>query len=129
MYNSIWYHNLIQPALTPPAWVFSVAWTILYLLMAISFVIFLRTKSKYDKIQGAVMFFTQLALNFCWSPAFFYFKSPEFALVIILFLDIAVLLTIIEFFKVSKYSAGILVPYFLWIIFATYLNIGYVVLN
>ena len=88
----------------------------------------LFSKSDNKKI-GYVCFFTQLILNFSWTPAFFIFKNIIVALIIIILLDIMIFFTIKEFAKVSRLSALFLVPYFLWVLFATYLNIGFLVLN
>ena len=82
-----------------------------------------------NKTWGYVLFFTQILVNFAWTPAFFVAKNIGFALAIVVLLDILVLFNIIEFSKVSKTSAKILIPYFIWILFATYLNFGYFVLN
>ena len=129
MYNSFWFESLNKPFLNPPFWVFPVVWTILYLLIFISLIIFILTKTEHDKIRGYVYFFIQLCLNFAWSPAFFYFKNIGLALVIVLLLDIFVIFMIREFYKVSKISGLLNIPYILWILFATYLNIAYFILN
>ena len=129
MMNLTWYHTLNQPPLTPPAWIFQPAWAILYATIFVSFIIFAFKKYNGSKLWGYIMFFSQLILNFSWSPVFFYFQNVGLALVIIILLDILVLYTIIEFFKVSKTSAYLLLPYFIWLIFATYLNAGIHVLN
>ena len=128
MVDFIWYNSLITPPLTPPAWVFPQAWTFLYITIFLAFLMFLFSKSDNKKI-GYVCFFTQLILNFSWTPAFFIFKNIIVALIIIILLDIMIFFTIKEFAKVSRLSALFLVPYFLWVLFATYLNIGFLVLN
>lgn len=128
MFNSIWYDNLIKPALNPPSAIFPVVWGILYTLMLAAFVIYI-VKPAFRKGRGYLYFFLQLILNLLWSPAFFYFKSIESALVIIIFLDIFVFLTIKNFYRVDRFAGILLIPYFIWILFATYLNIAFLILN
>ncbi len=129
MYNFTWYQSLIKPPLAPPSWLFSPVWIILYISMVISLFLYARKPSQKSKAWGYVLFFTQLIVNLSWSPAFFGLKNIGFALALIVLLDILVLLNILEFKKISKIAAITLIPYFIWILFATYLNIGYFILN
>jgi len=129
MFGMIWYKSLNHPPLTPPSWVFAPAWAVLYTLIFLSFIAYGLKPYDGSKSWGFALFFMQMLLNLLWSPVFFYFHNIGFALAIIVIMDILVLLNIIEFFKVSKTSAFLLVPYFLWILFATYLNTGFFVLN
>lgn len=128
MFNSIWYENLIRPPFSPPNQIFMPVWTFLYITILIAFILYLFKKAQNKKC-GYTYFFIQIILNFAWSPVFFYFKQIFWAFIIIIFLDIFVFLTIKKFYSIQKISGLILTPYFLWIIFATYLNIGYLVLN
>jgi len=127
--NLTWYETLNKPAFTPPASVFAPAWAVLYTFMFISFVIFLVTKTDEDKTQGIALFLTQLIFNMLWSPVFFYWKNLSLSLIIIVLLLAFLLATIISFFKVSKIAALLLIPYFLWVCFATYLNYGFMIMN
>ena len=129
MYNSEWYRNLIKPEFTPPASVFKIVWPILYSLMFIALILFIKKRSYKSKTQGYIYFFIQLILNFLWSPVFFHFQNIGFALIVLLLLDIFVILTAIQFFKICKFAGYLLIPYILWIIFATYLNLQYYMLN
>lgn len=129
MINYDWYSTLIQPPLSPPAWLFAPVWTILYISMIVALFLYAKNFSIKNKSWGYVLFFTQLLVNLSWSPTFFGLKNIIFALTLVVLLDILVLLNIIEFAKISKTSAKILVPYFIWILFATYLNLGIVILN
>lgn len=129
MLNYSWYQTLNQPPLAPPAWIFTPVWSVLYASMLVSLIIYVFTFTFNSKTGGYVLFFTQLLLNLSWTPAFFELKNISLALIILILLDILVLLTILEFSKVSKWAGRILIPYFLWIIFATYLNIGILFLN
>lgn len=126
---NIWYDMLIKPPLTPPAWLFSPVWVFLYVLIVISFILFALKITPQDKNKGFLFFWLQVLFNLLWTPAFFMLKSTVLGLFVIIILDILVFMTFKEFYKISKISAWLLVPYMLWIIFATYLNIGFVVLN
>jgi len=129
MYNSFWYDLLIKPPLTPPSWVFAPVWAILYILIFVSFALYAIKPYSSGKSWGYFLFFTQMILNLCWSPVFFHFHNIGMALAIIIILDIFVILNIIEFFKVSKTAGLLLIPYVLWILFATYLNAGFFIQN
>lgn len=129
MFDLTWYNSLNHPPLTPPYWIFAPVWTVLYLSMFVSLVVYALKPSDYNKIKGYILFFAGLIINLCWSPAFFLFHNPTLALILILILDILVILNIKEFSKVSKKSVIFLLPYLIWILFATYLNAGIVFLN
>ena len=127
MFRSFWYLNLTKPMFSPPNWVFAPAWTILYALIIISFIIYLNSSSR-SKI-GYVYFAIQMFLNLIWPYVFFGLKSIKGGLFVIILLIIFVILTMFEFFKSSNLAFILLIPYFLWILFALYLNIGYMILN
>lgn len=123
MQNLNWYHNLNQPAIHPPDWIFAPVWSLLYLLMFASLIIFLTRKITLDKkLPGLLFFIIQLTLNILWSPVFFYRQDIKAALIICAFLFICVIITTAEFYKHSKLAAYLLVPYLLWSGFALYLN-------
>lgn len=128
MYNSNWYYSLTKPPYMPPNWVFSPAWLVLYLMIIVSLIIYIK-KYYPNKKSGYIYFSVQMVLNLIWSPIFFGLKEIFSALVVILALDVFVLLTMKSFYKVSKVSAILLIPYIMWILFATYLNIWLWVLN
>ena len=129
MYDFTWYQSLIQPPLAPPAWLFSPVWIILYISIIISLVFYIVKKTEQKKVWGYILFFTQILVNLAWTPAFFCVKNIGLALIIVILLDILVLFNIIEFSKISKIAGKILIPYFLWILFATYLNLGIFIMN
>ncbi len=129
MYNSIWYKSLSVPALMPPDWVFAPVWIILYLMIFASFWIFLRARSSIKKSLAIMFFIVQLLLNFIWSTVFFTMADIQGALVVVTFMWIFIILTMIEFFKISKLSAYLLIPYFLWVSYALYLNLSFYILN
>ena len=128
MFKSVWYYNLTKPPLAPPDWIFPPVWSILYFSMLVALLLYLFKPSQ-NKKSGYIYFIAQLILNLLWTPTFFYLQNIVLALIVIILLDIFVILTIKSFYKVSKISGLILMPYLLWILFATYLNIGYLVLN
>lgn len=123
-----WYQTLNKPVFSPPNWVFGPAWTILYILMGMSFYLIWISKKKGKKT--AVKFFLiQLALNASWSIVFFGLKNPPLAFANILLLWITILFTINYFYKISKKAAYLLYPYIAWVSFATALNLAIVLLN
>ena len=128
MFNSIWCQNLVKPYLAPPNWIFAPIWTVLYILIFASLVFYIYTPIK-NKELGYILFFIQILLNILWSPFFFGLKSILGALIILILLDVVLVFTIVQFFKVSKIAGIILIPYLIWILFATYLNIAYLILN
>ena len=128
MFKSVWYYNLTKPPLAPPDWIFPPVWSILYFSMLVALLLYLF-KPTQNKKSGYIYFAVQLILNLLWAIVFFYLKNMFLALIVIILLDIFVILTIKSFYKVSKISSLILIPYLIWILFATYLNIGYLVLN
>lgn len=125
-----WYATLNKPFFNPPNWIFAPVWTILYVLMGIAAGI-VWSKGFYHKwVQTALYHFIfQLLLNGLWSIVFFGFKSPGLALLVIIALIILLLLTIKWFKVVSKTAAYLLLPYLIWVLFASVLNISIWQLN
>lgn len=124
----VWYEALNKPSLSPPSWVFGPVWTILYILMGISLYLVWVSKNKL-KQKGIKLFFAQLGFNALWSIIFFGMKNPLLALVDIILLWVAIFLTIKTFSKINKLAGNLLVPYIIWVSFATYLNFMIFVLN
>lgn len=123
--KSINYDNLVKPPLAPPSILFPIAWTIIYLLMGISYYIVKDDLSPKEK----KLYYIQLTVNALWSIIFFTFKWYLLSVLWIILLDILVIAMIITFYKKNKISAYLQIPYLLWLLFATYLNIGIYVLN
>lgn len=125
-----WYVNLNKPFFSPPSWLFGPVWTLLYLLMGISIYLIWKQGLQKKKIKTAVkLFLIQLTLNFIWSPIFFGLKSPELGLIVIIPMWIFIILTIRRFYPLSKVASYLLLPYLLWVSFATILNASIAILN
>lgn len=120
-----WYPDLIKPSWTPPGWIFGPIWTILYLLMAISvWLIWNREQLSGYHVQPYALFVLQLALNLAWSWLFFYLKNPFLALINMILLISVLGYTIYVFWQISRLAASLLIPYWLWLVFALTLNAG-----
>lgn len=125
-----WYAGLNKPFFAPPNWLFGPVWTLLYLMMGIAFYLIWREGWKKKKTREAgATFGWQLLANFLWSPVFFGLRSPELALVIILLMWGLIVMTIKKFLLISRTAGYLLIPYLLWVSFATLLNAAIVVLN
>ena len=148
-----WYYFLNKPSFNPPSWLFAPVWTILFLLMGISLYLvwskdFTANVSANDaqkkawnpisaklwsgswrEENAALIFILQLVLNILWSVIFFGLKSPILAFFEILMLWFAILYTIVNFYRISKTAAYLLIPYIVWVSFAAILNLSIVLLN
>ncbi len=123
-----WYQTLNKPAFSPPNWIFAPVWTLLYILMGISLYIIWEKGFKENKLP-IILFLSQLILNAKWSFLFFGMRSPLYGLIGIIFLWAFILATIISFYKISKTAALLLIPYILWVSFASFLNFYILILN
>ncbi|MCI0479331.1 tryptophan-rich sensory protein [Candidatus Uhrbacteria bacterium] len=125
-----WYATLVRPPLNPPSWVFAPVWTTLFLLMGIAaFLVWRRGLGRKDVRVALTVFGVQLGLNTLWSILFFGLQNPFLSLIEIVVLWSAIAATIGLFSRISKPAAYLLVPYLLWVSFATYLNAAYWLLN
>ena len=124
-----WYATLKKPFFTPPNWIFSPVWISLFILMGISLFFVWRRQGHPQFKKALIFFFVQLILNVLWSLAFFGLRLPLLGFIDIILLWIAILLTILHFLKVSKFAGVLLVPYLLWVSFATLLNLSLWILN
>ena len=123
---SSWYSTLNKPSFNPPNWLFGPVWTVLYILMGIA--LYLVWNNHGSKI--AVMFFViQLVLNFLWSFLFFSLKNSLIAFIEILVLLMMIVTTTIEFYPISAAAAYLMIPYILWVSFASVLNFSIYWLN
>ena len=125
-----WYATLIKPSFNPPNWLFSPVWITLYGMMGIAlFLVFKRGLDAEGVKAALVLFVAQLIGNALWSVLFFGLKLPLVALLEILVLWILILLTMIRFFKISRPAGLLLLPYLLWVSFASVLNFFLWLLN
>ena len=120
------YSSLNQPPFAPPGIVFPIAWTVLYLLMGISYYFYRKTAKNSTLIT---LYYIQLFLNLTWTFIFFVFKMHFLAIVWILVIILLVFYLIKQFWNIKKESAYLLIPYLLWLLFAMYLTIGIFLLN
>jgi len=123
--NSVrdWYPRLRKPAGTPPSWVFGPVWTTLYVLMAVSAWLVWR-EYHWGATPALLIFFAQLALNAAWSGIFFGSRMPGVAFAEIVMLWLAIAFNMLIFFWLVPASAWLLLPYWLWVTYAMYLNFG-----
>ena len=125
--NAIDYNNLVQPFFAPPSFLFPIVWTILYVLMGVSYGI-LETKGLNNSEINSI-YYLQLIINALWSFIFFVFKCRFFAYIWILILDVLVINLIIKFYNKNKTAGLLQIPYLIWILFATILNLVVYLLN
>lgn len=118
-----WYQTINKPSWNPPGWIFGPVWTTLYVMMGIAlFLVWKSNTNEALKKTAITLFAVQMVLNFFWSFIFFKQEQSGWALVEIIVLWVAILLTIFAFAKVNKTAAWLLVPYISWVSFATILN-------
>lgn len=125
-----WYATLNKPGFNPPNWIFGPVWTTLYILMAISFWLIWKSNIESSIKNRAMTFFViQLVLNFFWSILFFSLHQLGFAFVEIILMWLFILFSIISFYPISKTASYLLIPYLLWVSFASVLNFSIWKLN
>jgi benzodiazapine receptor len=125
-----WYATLEKPAFNPPNWLFAPAWTLLYIMMGIA--AFLVWRKGLDNRQvriALIVFLVQLVLNALWSVAFFGLESPLYGVVVIAALWVAILFTVLRFYRISLAASVLMWPYLLWVTFAAVLNVSIWLLN
>jgi benzodiazapine receptor len=125
-----WYATLAKPSFTPPNWVFGPVWTVLYFLMGIAAFLVWRKGLSCAGVKTALAWFlVQLGLNAVWTPVFFGLHRIGLALAVIVLLWLAIIATMYRFFRISRPSGLLLVPYLLWVSFAVVLNASFWRLN
>lgn len=122
--SSQWYNSLNKPSLTPPSYVFPIAWTFLYLLMGVT----LAGIYKINQKSLLIIFSLQMILNLLWSPLFFYIHNIFFALVNLIALWICIIIFIFCSWT-NRFISLSFIPYFLWVSFALFLNYNIYTLN
>jgi translocator protein len=125
---STWYVTLNKPFFNPPHWLFGPVWITLYLLMGISLYLIWNNDGK-DSKSALIVFSIQLGLNTLWSLLFFGLKNPLLAFIEIILLWLFIVLTILFFYQKSKTASFLLIPYLLWVSFASVLNFSIFYLN
>ncbi len=121
---SIWYPTLVKPSWTPPDWVFGPVWSILYIMIAIAGWLIYRARHSTKRTVALILYGCQLALNFIWSFLFFSLRSPTLGLIDIILLCLLISLTIIKAWSVRPLASLMLIPYLVWVVYATSLNAG-----
>lgn len=125
-----WYAGLVKPAWTPPNIAFPIVWNILYALMAISlWLLWDRSEASAQRTRAITLFLIQLGLNLIWSPVFFGARAIWAGLAILLLLIVFVGLTTKTAWPVNRTAAVLLLPYLLWISYASTLNAGIGIMN
>lgn len=125
--KSIDYNYLVNPPLSPPSYLFPIVWSVLYLLIGTSYYIY--RKNNNDNPLTIKLYYIQLILNYLWPIIFFTLKLRTLAVIWIIILAITIIYLMIRFYKEERTIFYLFIPYILWVLFATYLNIGIVVLN
>lgn len=116
------YARLAKPAWAPPAWLFGPAWTILFVLMAIAAWLVAREHAHPERRRALVLFVVQLVFNALWSWLFFAWRRGALALAEVVLLEVLIVATLVAFWRVRPLAGALLVPYALWVAFATALT-------
>ena len=119
---------ILKPPLSPPKWLFPVAWTILYTLMGIASYLVWETRDSRSK-KALIIYGVQLFFNFFWSIIFFNLQAYLFAFIWIIILWVLIVITTVYFGEIKRLAGRLMIPYLLWVAFASYLNFGIYVLN
>ncbi|MCH5198092.1 MAG: tryptophan-rich sensory protein [Oscillospiraceae bacterium] len=121
------FETISKPPLSPPAWIFPVVWTVIYVLMGAACYIVWTTQQKE---QNALFYYgIQLFFNFFWSIIFFNIKNYLFAFIWLLMLLAAIIAATVKFFQTKRSAGYLMIPYIIWVTFAGYLNLGIYLLN
>ena len=124
------YGSMSKPPLSPPAWVFSVAWTILYIMMGLaSYFIIVSEADNRDKAMALIIYGIQLAMNFMWSIMFFNWGYYLFAFMWLMIMWCIVILCAVRFYSIIRVATYLFIPYIMWLTFAAYLNMGAYILS
>lgn len=120
--DSAWFQSLTLPWFYPPPALFGIVWTLLFTLLGVAVYLVYRSPAGRDRSIALTAFVIQMVFNVAWSPAFFALESPGLGLAVIVPLIGLIMVTIAAFDRVDRRAAGLLVPYLLWVGFATVLN-------
>ena len=125
--SSIDYNSLVKPFLAPPSVTFPIVWTILYILMGVSYGILKDKKLTDTKID--LIYYLQLSVNALWSIFFFLLKWRLFSFIWVIILAVLIIIMIVKFYRQNKVAGLLQIPYLLWVLFASYLNLFIYILN
>ena len=128
-YSTPWFEALTKPAFMPPGWVFGLAWTILYILIGLSFAMLLHAKGAEKRERAIILFGLMLAINFAWSPVFFGLHKVTLGLSLIAAMIVCTIGLIFALWKIRIVAALLLYPYLGWLMFASALNYRIMELN
>ncbi|MGK2910171.1 MAG: TspO/MBR family protein [Sphingobium sp.] len=121
-YGNAWFDALTKPAVMPPGWAFPVAWSLLYILMALALAIVLDARGARGRGFAILLFITQFVCNLAWSPLFFAAHKVTAAFYLIIAILVLVTLTTIMFGRIRRLAAWLMLPYLCWLGFAASLN-------
>ena len=125
-----WFTSIQKPSFNPPSWLFAPVWTLLYIMMGIAFyLVWVKAPRGKLKSKAMIFYFVQLFFNFCWSFIFFYDEQPGWSLVDIVVLWVLIATTMYWFVKAYRPAGWLLLPYLVWVSFATALNFAIWQLN
>ena len=126
----ILYKSMDKPALSPPAWIFPVVWTILYLMMGLaSYFVLISEVNTRSKAMALIIYAIQLLMNFMWSILFFNLGMYLLSFIWLLIMWAITIVCAMRFYNISRTATYLLIPYILWLTFAAYLNFGSYLLN
>ena len=128
MMGSNQYNDLLLPTFAPPGWLFPVMWTILYILMGISCYLIFISNDK-DKNKALIVYALQLFINSLWTLFFFRLEWYLFSFFWLILLLVLIIYMIYCFFPINKKASLLQIPYLIWVLFASYLNLGIYILN
>lgn len=120
--DNSWYMALAKPALTPPGWVFPVAWTTLYILMGLALAMILHARGARGRGVAIGLFVAQFALNLSWTPLFFGAHRVSLALIVLIAILTLAIATTVAFARIRRGAAWLMLPYLVWLSFAGVLN-------
>ena len=124
-----WFMELTKPSLYPPPQLFGIIWSILYVVIALALAMVVTANGAAGRRSAIIAFAVQLALNLAWSPLFFGAHKLVPALVLLVVLDLAIVVTVLLFRQVRPLAAMLLLPYLAWCLFATLLNWQFIAAN
>lgn len=124
-----WYALLNKPSFNPPSYLFGPVWTLLYILMGVSFTVVLLQQPSQARKRAIFLFLFQFILNLCWSSLFFNLHLIGWAFAEIITLLFTILLMVISFYRINRIAGLLQIPYLLWVSFASLLNFYIYLLN